>query len=852
MKKIVKICLISFVLIVVFACVLCGSLIAVSYAKYQSIPLNTESLTSPSLSIDIYDKDNIPIKEENQFNGDFCKLSSLHQYTKDAFISIEDKDFYKHNGLNKKRIIKAIINNLKSMSLKEGASTISQQLIKNTHLSNEKTFERKLKEMVLTKKLEKNFSKDEILESYLNIIFFGNNCYGLESASKYYFNKDAEDLNLNESCTLAGMIKSPSKYSPILHYENSVQRRNLVLSEMEKDGKISIDEKINTQNQPITLDITQKNQNKLNTYSQASIDEASKILKIPAKQIAIAGYKIHTYLNTEKQTALKNALENNEYENIDNAGIVIDSTTHGVTAFQGNSNFKVLDLKRQPASCLKPLLVYAPALNEGVVSPSTQILDEPIKIGSYSPSNVNKKFSGYISVTDAVKNSINIPAIKVLSYIGIDTGKQYAQKLGIDFDEQDDSYALALGGMTYGVNIKDLATAYTTFANNGEFSDSTFIQYITDKNNKLVYIHKPISQMVFREDSAYLMTNILQETAKSGTSRKLSTITNTEIASKTGTVGKKNLLDNLDKVGEKLFDFPKDYEDDLFSAQTLTRAFIKIQDGCNNFCTYCLIPYLRGRSRSRSEESIISEVEKLPGEVKEIVLVGIDVSDFKIDGKKGLGILLSDLDKYGKRLRLSSMEDNLIDESFLKTLSGLKNFCPHFHLSLQSGCDNVLKKMNRHYTTKEFFESVKLIRKYFPMAGITTDIIVGFPTETEEDFEDTLKFVEKVKFSQLHIFPYSKRNGTVATKLYKDLPGQIKKARLKRLEILGKKLKTDFINQNKSGKVLIEEKNGNYFEGYTENYIKCYIDADVKVGDVVDVKIVKPFKDGAVAELLKD
>lgn len=319
-----------------------------------------------------------------------------------------------------------------------------------------------------------------------------------------------------------------------------------------------------------------------------------------------------------------------------------------------------------------------------------------------------------------------------------------------------------------------------------------------------------------------------------------------------GTVGKKKLLDNLDKVGEKLFDFPKDYEDDLFSAQTLTRAFIKIQDGCNNFCTYCLIPYLRGRSRSRSEESIISEVEKLPEEVKEIVLVGIDVSDFKIDGKKGLGILLSDLDKYGKRLRLSSMEDNLIDESFLKTLSGLKNFCPHFHLSLQSGCDNVLKKMNRHYTTKEFFESVKLIRKYFPMAGITTDIIVGFPTETEEDFEETLKFVEKVKFSQLHIFPYSKRNGTVATKLYKDLPGQIKKARLKRLEILGKKLKTDFINQNKSGKVLIEEKNGSYFEGYTENYIKCYIDADVKVGDVVDVKIVKPFKDGAVAELLKN
>lgn len=546
MKKIVKICLISFVLVVVFGCVFCGSLVAVSYAKYQSIPLNTESLTSPSLSIEIFDNENRPIKEENQFNGDFCKLESLHQYTKDAFISIEDKEFYNHKGLNKKRIVKAMINNIKSGKLKEGASTISQQLIKNTHLSNEKTFERKLKEMALTKKLENNFSKDEILESYLNIIFFGNNCYGLESASKYYFNKDAKDLNLNESCTLAGLIKSPTKYSPILNYDNCLQRRNLVLSEMEKDGKITVDEKLNTQNQPITLDITQKNENKLNSYSQASIDEASKILKIPAKQIALAGYKIHTYCNSEKQTALKNALSNNETDGTDNAGIIIDVSTHGVSAFQGNSHFKILDVKRQPASCLKPLLVYAPALNEDVISPSTQILDEPIKIGNYSPSNVNKKFSGYMSVTDAVKNSINIPAIKVLSYIGIDTGKQYAQKLGINFDEKDDSYALALGGMTYGVNIKDLATAYTTFANKGQFSNSTFIQYITDKNNKLVYIHKPTTQMVFREDSAYLMTDILQETAKSGTARKLSTITNTEIASKTGTVGKKNASGNTD------------------------------------------------------------------------------------------------------------------------------------------------------------------------------------------------------------------------------------------------------------------------------------------------------------------
>lgn len=318
-----------------------------------------------------------------------------------------------------------------------------------------------------------------------------------------------------------------------------------------------------------------------------------------------------------------------------------------------------------------------------------------------------------------------------------------------------------------------------------------------------------------------------------------------------GTAGKKKIVDELSHSGTHLFELPTAYEDDLFSAQSLTRAFIKIQDGCDHFCSYCIIPYLRGRSRSRSLESIVSEVEKLPDDVKEVVLVGIDVSDFKIDGKKGLGKLLQTLDKYGKRLRLSSMEDSLIDEEFLKVLSTLKNFCPHFHLSLQSGCDNVLKKMNRHYTTDEFADSVALIRKYFPLAGITTDIIVGFPTETEEDFEETLKFVESVKFSQLHIFPYSKRDGTAASKLYKDLSGKVKNERVKRLEELGDRLKTEFLKENKTGKVLIETKNGDYFDGYTENYIKCYVSGDLKVGEIVDVQIEKSFKDGVLATAKK-
>lgn len=546
MMKIVKICLFSLLLVGTFGVVFCATFVGVNLLKFQSIPLQAEALTSQNLPIAVFDSKNKPIEEENEFSS-FCSLDELPSYTPEAFLSIEDKQFFEHHGLNYKRMVGAMMKNIKTASLREGASTISQQLIKNTHLSSEKTFERKLKEIALTKKLEKSFSKEEILESYLNIIFFGNNCYGLESAAQYYFNKPSSKLSLAESATLAGLIKSPTKYSPIHNPQNCIGRRNLVLSEMEKDGYITAEEKMEAQNQPIKLDIQSQNSNKkLNTYSQSAIDEAAKILGISPKQIAVGGYHIHTYQNAEKQASLSSAFEKIGSENVDTAGIVIDSAKSAVTAYVGNSNFKLMDCRRQPASCLKPLLVYAPALNEGLISPDTQILDEKITIGGYSPSNVNKKYGGYMSVTDAVKNSVNIPAIKVLSYIGIDTGKQYAEKLGITFDEQDDSYALALGGMTYGVNLKELASAYTTFANGGTYSEPKFVQYITDGNNKLVYVHKPGPRMVLREDSAYLMTNILQETAKSGTSRKLSDVKNTEIASKTGTVGKKNASGNTD------------------------------------------------------------------------------------------------------------------------------------------------------------------------------------------------------------------------------------------------------------------------------------------------------------------
>ncbi len=545
MKKFVKISLIAITSLLGTFFLIFSMFLGISFIKYSSLPLNKDNLTSASLNISIFDKNNNLIKEENTFNGKYVKLSSLPQYIPDSFISIEDKKFYSHKGINYSRIIKACLENVKSFSYKEGASTISQQLIKNSHLSGEKTINRKIKEISLTRKLEKNFSKEEILEFYINIIYFGNNTYGIEEASNYYFSKESKDLTIGESALLAGMIKSPNKYSPIKHKENALYRRNLVLSEMAKDGKISYSDEIRYKSEPILLKINNNKINKLNSYTEQTIDEAVSILKMPAKQIAIGNYKIYTYQNPKTQNKLQSTLSNASFENNDYCGIVIDNKSHGISAFNGCSAYKILENKRQPGSLIKPLLVYAPALEENIIYPSTMILDEEISISGFSPKNSNGKYVGYVSAKESLAKSINIPAVKVLSYTGINKAKEYGKRMNLLFDEKDNSYALALGGMTYGTSLKEITNAFTTFANQGRFAEAKFIHFITDKNGNVIYKHEPYEKQIFRDDTAYLITDMLKESAKSGTAKKLKNLS-VPIASKTGTVGIKGLKENTD------------------------------------------------------------------------------------------------------------------------------------------------------------------------------------------------------------------------------------------------------------------------------------------------------------------
>ena len=306
------------------------------------------------------------------------------------------------------------------------------------------------------------------------------------------------------------------------------------------------------------------------------------------------------------------------------------------------------------------------------------------------------------------------------------------------------------------------------------------------------------------------------------------------------------------RVGAEIDPLPLEYNETYRAAPSKTRAYVKVQDGCNNFCSYCIIPYLRGRSRSRNVVEILNEIKSLEKDVNEVVLTGIDLSDFKIDGEKALPKLLEMLSGFDLRIRLGSLEQGVIDEEFLK-LGAQRNLCPHFHLSLQSGSESVLKRMNRHYTPEEFYSKVERLRKAFDNPAITTDIIVGFPGETEQEFFETVEFIKKVGFSSLHVFPYSKREGTVAARM-KDLDGETKKRRALILEKLNSTLQEKYINQSKKKtlSVLIEEKIGKYYVGHSENYIKCYIKSKkLELNSFVNVKIKKKFADGALAKIVK-
>ena len=315
----------------------------------------------------------------------------------------------------------------------------------------------------------------------------------------------------------------------------------------------------------------------------------------------------------------------------------------------------------------------------------------------------------------------------------------------------------------------------------------------------------------------------------------------------TGARQKSKILSLLDGEGIALDENDKIYDEMPAPVSLKTRAFVKIQDGCNNFCSYCIIPYLRGRSRSRTVESAAEEI--LSASAEEVVITGIDISSFK-DGNRGLADLLLAVKNANSRIRLGSLEVGVITPQLLEAAKQVRDFAPHFHLSLQSGSDAVLKKMNRHYTGEEYCRRVELIRSYFPDAAITTDIISGFPTETEENFSETLALARRVGFSQIHCFSYSRRTGTVAAK-FSELPAEIRKRRLHELLALSHELRQTYEQKfvKKVLELVPEEVKDGYTVGYSENYIRLYVKGTAE--KKVRVTAREAYADGLLAEIIQ-
>lgn len=313
----------------------------------------------------------------------------------------------------------------------------------------------------------------------------------------------------------------------------------------------------------------------------------------------------------------------------------------------------------------------------------------------------------------------------------------------------------------------------------------------------------------------------------------------------------KEYQEKHDGIQKEIIDInhTKEYEElHLSKTAEHTRAYLKVQDGCNQFCTYCIIPYARGRVRSREKENVVAEVKQLVANgYQEVVLTGIHLSSYGVDlqGEDLLSLILAVNEIEGlKRIRLGSLEPRIITEEFAKTISGLEKICPHFHLSLQSGCNGTLKRMNRRYTAEEYFEKCELLRKYFDNPALTTDVIVGFPGETEEEFEESRAFVEKVNFYETHIFKYSRREGTKAAVMENQVPEQIKTKRSNILLELDERKRKEYEEKfiGKTVEVLMEEeveKEGKCYQtGHTKEYIKVALKGDENMqNQLVKIKI---------------
>ena len=478
----------------------------------------------------------------------WVSISELQPSTVYAFISAEDVRFFEHEGVDVIRIAGAIVADIKAGSYVQGASTISQQLIKLSHLTSEKTISRKAEEAALAYEMERQYSKEDILEMYLNYVYFGGGYYGIEAAAEGYFGVHASDLTLDQSAMLAGILKSPSGYAPHINYAASINRRNNILRLMRDYGYITDDEKKQASARRPTI-LHDKREEYSGYYTDAVTKSAAALMGITVDELIRGGYSIYSAMDSDIQHYCEEMFKKGELfpaEDSEAAIVVLEPSTGMVVAMVGGRSYtggisfnRATDIRRQPGSVIKPVIAYAPAFEYLNYTAADMILDEETTFADYTPSNYGNKYYGWVTVREAVTKSLNVPAVKTLSAVGVHRAKDFAKRCGIEFDDKDDSLALALGGFTYGVSPLQIAGAYSCFASGGIYNTPTLIKKITDRNGLTVYEYRQDSRRVMSEANAYILTSMLKSVVTEGTGHRLNTL-DIPIAGKTGTVGLAN------------------------------------------------------------------------------------------------------------------------------------------------------------------------------------------------------------------------------------------------------------------------------------------------------------------------
>jgi len=476
-------------------------------------------------------------------------FDEIPQQIRNVFIAAEDLRFYQHRGVDVVRIFGALAANIREGGYAQGASTITMQLIRQSHLSTQKTIARKAEEAVLALQLEARMSKDEILAMYLNYIYFGNGAYGIQAAAQTYFGVDAQDLTLTQAAALAASIKAPTYYAPHVNEENNRSRRGYILSTMLQEGMITKEEYETATAQPLVLAEQPAQELSYGWFVDAVLDEAERILGMTSDEVLTGGFTIETTLSRTHQDALDARFASDVFPAdasdgtpVQGAAACVDVRTGEVLAIVGGRSYEVrrgfnraTDLRRQPGSALKPLVAYAPAIDQFGYMTASVLKDEPTNFNGYKPRNASYTYYGNVSMRTALQNSLNVSTVALLDQIGVEAGRAYLQKVGIPLDPRDSNLALALGAMTYGVSPVQLAAAYVPFGNGGSYYQPHFIRRIVGPEGQILYQHRVSGEQVLKATSAYLMTSLMESVTSSGTGAKLSGA-GTPVAGKTGTV----------------------------------------------------------------------------------------------------------------------------------------------------------------------------------------------------------------------------------------------------------------------------------------------------------------------------